>query len=81
VEQRYTVTAFVLEDGTAVSGLIVAETPGSVTVRMAGGAELVIRRGELDESQQLTTSIIPVGLEAVISLQECADLLAALRER
>jgi putative membrane-bound dehydrogenase-like protein len=81
VEQRYTVTAFVLEDGTAVSGLIVAEAPGSVTVRMAGGVERVFRRDEIDESQQLTTSLMPAGLEAVISLQDCADLLAALRVR
>jgi len=81
VEQRYTVTTFVLHDGTAVSGLIVAETPGSVTLRMAGGMERVIRRGEIDETQQHATSIMPVGLEAVLSLQDCADLLAALRPR
>jgi len=81
VEQRYTVTTFVLHDGTAVSGLIVAETPGSVTLRMAGGMERVIRRGAIDESHQHATSIMPVGLEAVLSLQDCADLLAALRPR
>jgi len=79
VEQRYTVTTFVLEDGTAVSGLVVADAPGSVTIRMAGGAERVIKRGEIEESQQLATSIMPVGLEAVITLQDCADLIAALR--
>ena len=80
VEQRYTVTTFLLEDGTVASGLVVADTPGSVTIRMAGGTERVIRRGEIEESQQLATSIMPVGLEGVITLQDCADLLAALRE-
>ena len=80
VEQRYTVTTFVLEDGTVASGLVVADTPGSVTIRMAGGAERVLTRGEIEESQQLPTSIMPVGLEGVITLQDCADLLAALRE-
>jgi putative membrane-bound dehydrogenase-like protein len=81
VEQRYTVTTFVLHDGTAASGLIVAETPGSVTLRMAGGMERLIRRGEIDETQQHATSIMPEGLEAVLSLQDCADLLAALQAR
>lgn len=81
VEQRYTVTTLVLDDGTSVSGLIVAETPGSVTLRMAGGTERVIRRGAIDESHQHATSIMPEGLEAVLSLQDCADLLAALRPR
>jgi putative heme-binding domain-containing protein len=81
VEQRYTVTTFVLEDGTVASGLVVADAPGNVTIRMAGGMERVIKRGEIEESQQLATSIMPVGLEAVITLQDCADLLAALREK
>ena len=81
VEQRYTVTTFVLEDGTVASGLVVADAPGNVTIRMAGGMERVITRAEIEESQQLATSIMPVGLEAVITLQDCADLLAALREK
>ena len=81
VEQRYAVSTFVLDDGTSVSGLIVAETPASVTVRMAGGMDRVIRRGQIDEARQHATSIMPAGLEAVLSLQDCADLLAALRAR
>jgi putative membrane-bound dehydrogenase-like protein len=81
VEQRYTVTTFLLEDGTVAGGLVVADAPGSVTIRMAGGAERVIKRGEIEEAYPLATSIMPVGLEAVISLQDCADLLAAMREQ
>ena len=81
VEQRYTVTTFILEDGTVASGLVVADAPGNVTMRMAGGMERVIKRGEIEESQHLATSIMPVGLEALITLQDCADLLAALREK
>jgi putative membrane-bound dehydrogenase-like protein len=79
VEQRYTVTTFVLDDGTVVSGLVVADTPGSVTIRMPGGIDRTIRRAEIEDSRRLATSIMPVGLEAVITLQDCADLLAALR--
>jgi putative heme-binding domain-containing protein len=81
VEQRYTVTTFVLEDGTVASGLIVADAPGSVMIRTAGGTERVLKRGEIEESHPLVTSIMPVGLEAVITLQDCADLLAALRQK
>jgi putative heme-binding domain-containing protein len=81
VEQRYTVTTFVLDDGTVASGLVVADAPGSVTIRMVGGGERVIKRGEIEEAQQLATSIMPVGLEAVITPQDCADLLAAIRDK
>jgi hypothetical protein len=52
-----------------------------VTIRRAGGAERVITRGEIEESRQLATSIMPVGLEALLTVQDCADLLAALREQ
>ncbi len=48
---------------------------------MAGGVERVIKRGEIEESRQLMTSIMPEGLEALVTLQDCADLLAALREK
>ncbi|MFM8952694.1 MAG: hypothetical protein ACKOOF_06495 [Planctomycetaceae bacterium] len=81
MEQRYTVTTFVLEDGTVARCLIVADAPGSVTIRMAGGGERVVSRDEVEESQQLATSIMPMGLEALIGLQDWADLLAALREK
>ena len=81
VEQRYTVTVIVLDDGTVASGLVVADTPGSLTIRMAGGVERVIKRRDIEETTALATSIMPVGLEAVITLEDCADLLAAMRER
>ena len=81
MEQRYTVTVIVLDDGTVASGLVVADTPGSLTIRMAGGVERVIKRRDIEETTALATSIMPVGLEAVITLEDCADLLAAMRER
>jgi len=81
VEQRYAMTVAVLEDGTAVNGLVVAETPTSVTIRSAGGEERVLRRGDIDELTTLATSIMPVGLETLMSVDDCADLLAAMRQK
>jgi putative membrane-bound dehydrogenase-like protein len=81
VEKRYAMTVALLEDGTAVSGLVVAETPTSVTIRAAGGEERVLRRTNIDELTSLTTSIMPVGLETLMTVDECADLLAAMREK
>lgn len=81
VEQRYTVTVFVLDDGTVANGMVVADAPGSVTIRMAGGGERVLKRGQIEETKQLPMSIMPNGLEAVVTLQDAADLLAALREK
>jgi putative membrane-bound dehydrogenase-like protein len=81
VEQRYAMTVALLADGTAVSGLVVAETPTSVTIRSAGGEERAVRRSDIDEITTLATSIMPVGLETLMSVDDCADLLAAMRAK
>ena len=81
VEQRYAMTVVLLADGTAVSGLVVAETPTTVTIRSTGGEDRALRRGDIEELTSLTTSIMPTGLETLMSVDDCADLLAAMRER
>jgi hypothetical protein len=48
---------------------------------MAGGGERVLKRAQIEETKQLPTSIMPNGLEAIVTLQDAADLLAALREK
>jgi putative membrane-bound dehydrogenase-like protein len=81
VEQRYVVTVAVLGNGTAVQGLVVAETPTSLTIRAAGGEDRVIRRDDIDELSTLSTSIMPTGLETLMTVEDCADLLALLRQK
>ena len=81
VEQRYAMTVALLADGTTVSGLVVAETPTTVTIRSTGGEDRALRRGDIEELTSLTTSIMPTGLETLMSVDDCADLLAAMRER
>jgi putative heme-binding domain-containing protein len=79
VERRYTVTVVLLDDGTAHSGIVVSETPGGLVLRPAGGGDRVIRRSEIDELTTLETSIMPEGLESLVTVQDCADILAAMR--
>lgn len=79
VEERNAVTEITKADGGLVSGLLVTETPGGLTLRQAGGVEMVLKRGEIKSSRTLKTSLMPAGLEAVMTEQECADLLAAIR--
>ena len=81
VEQRYAQTVVLLDDGTAVSGLVVAETPNALTIRTPGGEQRVLRRSQIEELSTLSTSIMPAGLETLMTVDDCADLLAAMRER
>ncbi len=79
VELRNATTQVTRQDGTALAGLLVAETPTSVTLRMPGGLDLPIPRVEIRSTRTLATSLMPEGLEAALTPQDVADLLAHLR--
>jgi len=76
VEQRNAATQVTKKDKSLVVGQLAAETPGNVTIRLPGGAEIVVLRTEIQEIKTLTTSIMPEGLESVLSAQDVADVLA-----
>lgn len=80
VELRNAATQVTRRDGTVNLGLLVTETPGNIALRMPGGAEQVVLRSDIREMKTLNTSLMLVGLESVITPQECADLLAWIRK-
>lgn len=67
------------KDGRTLSGVLAAETPTSVLLRMAGGAEETLLRSNLTKLEALPNSLMPPGLEAAMSKQDLADLLAFLK--
>ncbi len=67
-------------DGKAIVGLIVAETPDSVTLRTADDKQFTIPTTEIDELVASGTSLMPEGFEKRLSQQDMADLLAFLRQ-
>lgn len=76
VEQRNAATQVTKKDKTLVVGQLASETPGNLTIRMPGGAEVVVLRSDIQEMKTLTTSIMPEGLESVLGAQDVADVLA-----
>jgi len=75
VEQRNAATQVTKKDQTLIVGQLASETPGNLTIRMPGGAEIVVLRSDIRELKTLTTSIMPEGLESVLSAQDVADVL------
>jgi putative membrane-bound dehydrogenase-like protein len=67
-----------LDDGRVVTGLIVAETPTSLTLRRDKNTEVTIARQRIDEIRATGKSLMPEGLERNVSVVEMADLLAFL---
>jgi putative membrane-bound dehydrogenase-like protein len=81
VEARYSVWVATRKDGSAVAGVLTAETANNLTLRSADGQECSILRSDLKEVTPLHRSLMPEGLEAALLPQDVADLLAWLREK
>ena len=78
VAPQYVAYSIVLREGEVLVGMIAAETGDTVTLRMAGGAERTVKRSEVKGMAGLGTSLMPVGLEAQLTVEEMADLLEYL---
>jgi putative heme-binding domain-containing protein len=74
-------TAYLAEakDGRILSGILVGDTPTSITLRGPLGAETNLLRADLAKLEALPGSLMPTGLEAGLSKQQLADLLAYLK--
>ncbi|HET6409595.1 MAG TPA: PVC-type heme-binding CxxCH protein [Chthoniobacteraceae bacterium] len=73
--------AYLIEarNGRTLAGLLASETPSSVTVRMPLGQEETILRRDVAKIESLPNSLMPTGLDAAMTPQDLADLLAYLR--
>jgi putative heme-binding domain-containing protein len=70
--------AIAIDDGRVVTGLVAAETPGSLTIRGREGVEQTILRRNVTEIASTGKSLMPEGFEKTIPQQDMADLIAFL---
>jgi putative membrane-bound dehydrogenase-like protein len=68
-----------LADGRSLTGLIVAETGGSLTLRQQEGATVTLVRDEIEDLRTGSVSLMPVGLEKLITVPEMTDLISFLK--
>jgi putative membrane-bound dehydrogenase-like protein len=81
VEQRNVATEITQTDGSVLAGLISADTPGGMSLRLPGGVDVPVPRAKIRSVKTLPLSLMPEGLEAALSAQETADLLARIQRR
>ncbi|MBI3877307.1 MAG: c-type cytochrome, partial [Verrucomicrobia bacterium] len=79
VDPAYVYYIGVTKDNRDVSGIIVTETPNSVTFRNAGGLEETVLRADLKELRTSGLSLMPEGLEAALNPQAIADIIAFIQ--
>ncbi len=66
-------------DGVVYTGVIAAETATSVTLKQAEGKEITLLRTDIDELKNNGVSLMPVGLEKDISVEQMADLISFIK--
>ncbi|MFH1302151.1 MAG: c-type cytochrome, partial [Planctomycetota bacterium] len=68
----------VTDVGLIETGIIVNETPSSITLKKAENKEITILRENIEEIRSSGKSLMPEGFEKKIKTQEMADLIAYL---
>src|SRR5262249_55930266 len=79
VDANYFSYTVVTKQGKPYTGLIRAETAVSITIRMPEGKEETILRSDIDEFKTSGVSLMPVGLEKNITLEQMTDLISFLK--
>lgn len=78
IDPQYLAYQALTLDGQIFQGLLVAETSEALVLKLSGGHERTVLRGELEELKVGGKSLMPEGVENDVDLQQMADLLEFL---
>ena len=81
IEDRWVSQTLEGTDGRILSGLVHGEDAAAITLRVPGGVTMTVPRVEVKALTSAGISLMPVGLEAAITKEEMADLIAFLKQR
>ena len=79
VDANYFGYTLITKQGKPYTGLIKSETAVSITMRLPEGKEETILRSDVDELKTNGLSLMPVGFEKNISIEQMADLISYLK--
>lgn len=77
-EARWSAYMVETQDGRTLSGLIQSENSDTIVLAMMGGATETLPRSAIKTLKSLDRTLMPDGLEAAITKEQMADLLAFL---
>ena len=75
VAPQYIAYDVTTKDGNAYTGMITRDDATGLSLKIMGGAEVVLTRANVRGSTSSGKSLMPEGLEAGMSVQDMADLL------
>jgi putative heme-binding domain-containing protein len=77
--RSYEPVSVTLKSGKIHNGLVRSDTPEEIVLTLSATEEVRIARNEIEEMRPSKLSIMPAGLDKLLSPQELADLLAFLK--
>jgi len=81
INPDYIAYALKLKDGRELAGVPRREDATTIVVGEPGGKETVVKPGDIVTREPLTTSIMPAGLQNVLTPQQVTDLLTYVLTR
>lgn len=75
VSHNYETYMIVTEDGTSISGVMVSDTPDSVTLKGADAIPKTVKKSEIEEMVVQKISLMPADLQKVLTEQELVDVV------
>ena len=69
-----------LESGEVLTGLLVGETANSVSIKSANGVTQTVSRLEIEQLRNSNLSLMPEGLESILTMQDLADVITFIRQ-
>ena len=78
IEQSFKATKLLTLDGMVINGLVTKRTDKSLELQIAAEKKIRVNREDIDFQEPSELSIMPAGIQDVLSKQELADLLALL---
>lgn len=79
IEPGFMAYHYTLKNGEQLYGVIATETSASLTLKMAGNMTKSVLRSDIAKLQSTGASLMPEGLEAALTPQTLADLIAYLQ--
>ncbi len=80
IEDRYMDYVVETVEGRALTGMLGSETSTSVALLAPEGKSTVVLRNQIELLRSTGKSLMPEGLERELTVQDCADLFAYLRQ-
>lgn len=79
IDNNFVSWTIVTDEGLQYVGIIAAETPGSVTLKLPDGKQQTVLKSAIDTMDSNGVSLMPEGLERTIPHQDMADVISYVK--